>query len=274
MRARTRDGTEIAYTLRGNTDAGQRIVLVHSLAMDQRFWGPVAEHLPNASILLYDCRGHGESGRPAGPYSVAMHADDLVDLLDHVGWESAVVGGASMGGCIAIQFAGTYPQRTTALAMIDTTAWYGANAPHEWEERAQRALQSGLGGMTEFQTKRWFSDAFRAAEPELVCQCAQIFLRNDVRAYAETCRMLGAFDGRALLPNITVPAAIVVGEEDYATPLAMAEALHAAVASSTLNVISGARHLTPIECPDRIASELTGLLHRAQRSLKSQRETV
>ena len=272
MKARTRDGTEIAYTLRGNANAEQRVVLVHSLGMDQRFWGPVAERLtPKASVLLYDSRGHGESDIPAGPYSVAMHADDLADLLSHVGWDTALVGGASMGGCIAIQFAGTYPQRTTAIAMIDTTAWYGENAAREWEERAQRALQSGLEAMIEFQTKRWFSDAFRAAEPEVVRQCAQIFLRNDVRAFAETCRMLGAFDGRKLLANIGVPAAIVVGEEDYATPRAMAEALHAAIPSSTLNVISAARHLTPIECPDRIAEELGVLLNRSK---KGHRETV
>lgn len=272
MKVRTRDGTEIAYTLLGDANAEQRVVLVHSLAMDQRFWGPVAERLtPKASVLLYDCRGHGASDIPAGPYSAAMHADDLADLMAHVGWDTALVGGASMGGCIAIQFAGMYPQRTTAIALIDTTAWYGENAAHEWEERAQRVLQSGFEAMVEFQTKRWFSDAFRASEPEVVRQCAQIFLRNDARAFAETCRMLGAFDGRKLLPNITLPAAIVVGEEDYATPRAMAEALHAAIPSSTLNVIAAARHLTPVECPDRIADEISGLLERSKRS---RRETV
>jgi 3-oxoadipate enol-lactonase len=274
-RARARDGTGIAYTLSGNADAKHGIVLVHSLAMDQRFWEPVAERLmPLASILLYDCRGHGESDIPPGPYSVGMHADDLADLLAQVGWDSALVGGASMGGCIAIQFAGTYPERTTGLAMIDTTAWYGANAPKEWEERAQRALQSGFEGMVEFQATRWFSDTFRAAHPEVVRQCVEIFLRNDVRAYAETCRMLGAFDGRKLLASIAVPAAIVVGEEDYAAPRPMAEALHAAVAGSTLTVIPGVRHLTPIECPDRIASELSGLLDRSNRSLRRQRDTI
>lgn len=272
MKVHTRDGTLIAYTLRGDAGAEHRIVLVHSLGMDRQFWGPVAERLaPKASVLLYDCRGHGVSDIPAGSYSTTMHADDLADLLSHVGWGTALVGGASMGGCIAIQFAGTYPQRTTALALIDTTAWYGENAAQEWEERAQRALQSGFDAMVDFQIKRWFSDAFRAAEPEAVRQCAQIFLRNDVRAFAETCRMLGQFDGRRLLPHITVPAAVVVGEEDYATPRAMAEALHAALASSTLNVISAARHLTPVECPDRIADEIGGLLNRSK---KSRRETV
>ena len=196
-RARVRDGTGIAYTLHRNADSDRRAVLVHSLAMDQKFWKLVAEQLVHrTSILLYDCRGHGESDKPRGEYSGALFADDLADLLAHVGWNSALVAGASMGGAVAIQFAGTYPERTSGLGLIDTTAWYGPNAPKDWEARAERALKNGLEELVEFQTTRWFSSAYLAAKPEIVRQCVQTFLRNDVQAYAQTCRMLGAFDGR------------------------------------------------------------------------------
>src|SRR6478752_3600745 len=93
------------------------VVLIHSLAMDRRFWQPVAERLAShAPVLVYDCRGHGESDKPAGPYTVELFARDLADLLDRVGWSSALVAGASMGGCIALAFAAAYPARTAALA--------------------------------------------------------------------------------------------------------------------------------------------------------------
>jgi 3-oxoadipate enol-lactonase len=59
-----------------------------------------------------------------------------------------------------------------------------------------------------------------------------------------------------------MPVAVVVGGDDYATPVSMAQALHSAIPQSTLTIIEGARHLTPVECPDRIASELRGLLAR------------
>jgi 3-oxoadipate enol-lactonase len=59
-----------------------------------------------------------------------------------------------------------------------------------------------------------------------------------------------------------MPTAIVVGEEDYATPVVMARQLHDAIPQSTLRVIPGARHLTPIEFPDRIAAELRDLFGR------------
>jgi 3-oxoadipate enol-lactonase len=235
------------------------VVLIHSLAMDRNFWRPVAERLDGV-VLLYDCTGHGESAKPAGPYTVEGFADDLARLLDHVGWDSALVAGASMGGCVALAFSGKYAKRVRALGLVDTTAWYGPDAARQWEERAQKALDGGLEALVDFQVTRWFSDRFRAAHPEVVSQCVATFLRNDVRAYAATCRMLGAADLRPVLRGIRVPTAVVVGEEDYATPLAMASELHRNIEGSTLTVLKNARHLTPLEKPAELASELMELL--------------
>ena len=234
-------------------------MLIHSLAMDRGFWRPVAERM-DCAVLLYDCTGHGESPKPAGPYTVEGFADDLARLLDAVGWERALVAGASMGGCVALAFAAKHAARVQSLGLVDTTAWYGPDAPRQWEERAQKALQSGMQALVDFQVTRWFSDDFRAAHPEVVSQCVATFLENDVKAYAATCRMLGAADLRQSLGRIRVPTAVVVGDEDYATPLAMAEALHKGIAGSTLAVLKKARHLTPLERPDEVAAELRRLL--------------
>ena len=260
-----RDGTRLVYEIHGRDDGRPRLVLIHSLGMDRFFWERVIPIVADdAAILAYDCRGHGASGKPKGPYRVEQFADDLADLLDHVGWRSAVVAGASMGGCIALAFAIRHAGRVSALGLVDTTAWYGPDAPKNWEQRANAALASGLSSLTDFQVTRWFGDKFRADNPQVVKDCVDTFLRNDVAVYAETCRMLGACDLRAGLASIKAPTAIVVGEEDYATPLAMAEAMHNAISSSTLTVLPGARHLTPLERPDQIASELDQLLQRSR----------
>jgi 3-oxoadipate enol-lactonase len=248
-----------AYTLAGNPRSRRRAALIHSLAMDREFWRPVAERM-DAAVLLYDCTGHGASPKPAGPYSAEGFADDLSRLLDHLGWGSTLVAGASMGGCVALAFIERYPQKASALGLVDTTAWYGADAPRQWEERAQKALRGGMKALVDFQVTRWFSDAFRAAHPAVVSQCVATFLGNDVHAYAETCRMLGAADLRDVLPRIAVPTAVMVGEDDYATPPAMAQQLHRAIRGSTLTVLRGARHLTPLERPQEIAAHLRRLL--------------
>ncbi|MDB5603610.1 MAG: alpha/beta hydrolase [Bradyrhizobium sp.] len=259
-----RDGTTIAYTVSGTNNNRCRVALVHSLALDGEFWRPVADILSgHASVLTVDCRGHGASGKPAGPYSLAQFADDVADVMDAVGWSSAVVAGASMGGCVAISFAARHWMRATALGLFDTTAWYGPEAPKQWEERALRSVAGGMASLVEFQKTRWFSDAFRAQNRDVVDRTVAKFVKTDPKAYAETCRMMGAFDLRPKLAGLRMPTRIAVGEEDYATPIEMAKALHVGITGSELNIIPGGRHLMPLEFPQRVAAEIDLLLEKA-----------
>lgn len=255
----TRDGTRLAYRLSGQTGSQARVALVHSLAMDASFWAPVAERLAGkAAILTYDCRGHGASDKPKGPYTVEQFGDDLSDLMAHVGWPSAVVAGASMGGCVALAFAIRHPAKTKGLGLFDTTACYGD--PKAWAERGDAALKNGLASLTAFQVTRWFGDEFREKNPDVVKAALDTFLANDLAAYAETCRMLGTADVRAGLGSIKVPTRVLVGEEDYATPPKMAEELNRGIAGSVYTLLPKARHLTPLEFPDKIAAELEALI--------------
>ena len=260
----TSDNCSIAYTLRpAPKPSAPRLALIHSLALDGSIWNGVAAKLDGqAEILTYDCRGHGQSDRVSGPFTADQFAGDLAELLDQVGWSAAAVAGCSMGGCVAQAFAGLNPTRVTALGLIDTSAWYGPDAPKNWRERAAVARSKGLAGMVEFQVSRWFSDQFRIANPELVNEMIKVFLANDVDCYAATCIMLGEADLRSYLPSLKIPVTVIVGEEDYATPVAMSRHLHEAIGDSTLTILPGGRHLTPVECPDQIAAQLSGLIAR------------
>lgn len=261
---KTSDGCTIAYKLRpARTADSPRMVFIHSLALDAGIWSGVAARLgDHAQVLTYDCRGHGQSERRAGSYSTGLFARDLAELLDRVGWQTATVTGCSMGGTVAQAFAGLYPSRVSALGLVDTTAWYGEDAPKTWGERAATARAKGLATLIDFQVTRWLSDTFRAAHPEMVRALTEVFVANDVDCYAASCELLGNADLRPYLSSMRMPAAVVVGEEDYATPIASARHLHQSIQDSTLTIIPGARHLTPVECPDQIASELLTLVGR------------
>ncbi|MGE3244860.1 MAG: alpha/beta fold hydrolase [Beijerinckiaceae bacterium] len=262
MQAKTRDGVAIDYELVGDASSQKRVALVHSLAMDKEFWRPVANLLAKsgACSLIYDCRGHGTSSKPAGPYTAEQFAADLADLLDAAGWDKAYVAGASMGGVVSIAFGQQFPQRAKGLGLFDTTAWYGETAPKDWAGRAETAKKEGLAGLIAFQKTRWFSDAFRENNADVVDGCIDVFLSNEVPAYAEACNMLGNADLRAGLSAMKMPVRIAVGEEDYATPVPMSQALHDALPGSSMNVIKNGRHLTPLEVPDVIAGELKALM--------------
>jgi len=266
--ATSADGTRITFAhYPASATVRQRVALLHSLAMDHTFWDGVVNALDdNIEIIAIDARGHGRSDKPAGPYTTELFADDLEAIFATVRWESAVVAGASMGGCVTLAFAGKYPQRVAGLGLIDTTAWYGEDAIVAWEERGQKAIAGGMTALAGFQKKRWFGDAFIEAQPKLVEESLDVFFRNDPEPYLETCRMLGNGDSRNVLDKIDVPTAILVGEEDYATPIAMAEQMNAAIANSTLEIIKAARHYTPIEVPEIIASALNDVFNRIDQS--------
>jgi 3-oxoadipate enol-lactonase len=261
------DGCSIAYTLHtASEQSGERsrIALIHSLALDRSFWdGVVPLLISHADVLTYDCRGHGKSGRAKMTFTPELFARDLAGLLDHLHWPEATVAGCSMGGCVAQAFAGLYPDRTRALALIDTTAWYGPTAPEAWRERAQTAANKGLQALSEFQATRWVSDAFRQKHPEEIRAKMAVFLANDIDCYIATCEMLGDADLRHYQPAMRMPASVIVGEEDYACPVAMSEQMLEAMANATLSVLPGVRHLTPIECPAIIADEMLALMKRS-----------
>ena len=111
---------------------------------------------------------------------------------------------------------------------------------------------------------RAFNDCFRLRTKtnEPLRRLAALFVANDLDCYAASCALLGSVDVRPYLASFRMPVAIAVGEEDYATPVTMARQLHEAIPQSTLTILARARHLTPIERPEQIASELLALLRR------------
>ena len=126
-RLKVRDGTQLAYELRGRVGDAPPVVLIHSLGMDRTFWNAVTPPLAQTTaVLLYDCRGHGQSDKPKGPYRIEQFANDLADLMDGVGWRSAVIAGASMGGCAMKKFSFTIcadPENTIQTNDAANTAW-------------------------------------------------------------------------------------------------------------------------------------------------------
>ena len=262
------DGTRLAYTRHAAPRPGApRLALIHSLGLDRSIWDDVVAALGGeAEILAYDNRGHGRSDRRAGSFTAESFARDLVELLDHVGWTKVTIGGCSMGGCVAMACAGLYPARVAALGLIDTTAWYGADAAVQFRQRAEAARAKGMAGMIDFQLTRWFSDAFRTARPDVLERLSAVYVANDFDCYAASCALLGDVAVRANFPALQMPVGILVGEEDYATPVEMARQLHEAMPHSTITVLPKARHLTPVERPDAVAELLRGLLQEVEPS--------
>jgi len=113
---RAADGTELFYVTDGD---GPRtpIVLVHGLFCSYRLFDRLTRRLGDRLVIRPDVRGHGQSERPLDPkrYRWSTFGDDVVDLLDHLGIERAIVGGLSLGANIALSVAERHLDRCAGL---------------------------------------------------------------------------------------------------------------------------------------------------------------
>jgi 3-oxoadipate enol-lactonase len=228
---------------------GEPVVLLHPLALSGEVWRPFAGELAGHAVYAPDLRGHGGTGWDGAPFTVDDLAGDVVAILDGLGLASAHLVGLSLGGSVAVTLAGRFPGRVRSLVLADTTAWYGEDAPATWAQRAERALSVPRAEQVPFQVDRWFTEPFRAARPDEVDRVAGIFTVTDSAAHAAASTALGALDARPLLPSVTAPALVLVGEEDYATPPDMARELATRIPGARLRVLSGLRHLSLVERP-------------------------
>ena len=242
------------------------ILFVHALALDGDMWQGVAKAIEamkpsfTGAIYAIDCRGHGKSEATVAEFSTKQFADDLLCVLKAVGATSAHIVGCSMGGTVALSFAGQFPIQTASITVIDASIWYGLDAQTNWEKRAQTALEGGMEALIEFQRPRWFSSEFIETQALFVADALEIFTANQIASYVKSCRMLGKADEREIIKNYLGPAMVIVGEEDYATPLSMAEDIAARIPHSKLRVIPKTRHFTPLEAPELVAKYILEII--------------
>src|SRR6202012_5596158 len=146
------NGIQTHHVLTGKPGA-PTVILSHGLAADLSMWEPQLDTLSrNFSVLTYDIRGHGGSSATPGDYSLALLAQDVVTLLDHLGVEKAHYIGLSLGGMIGQYLGAWHGERLASLTLCATTS----EAPKaSWEARVLEAREIGVAPLVEATVDRW-----------------------------------------------------------------------------------------------------------------------
>jgi pimeloyl-ACP methyl ester carboxylesterase len=112
-------GYRLSYLLAGDPQAPV-VLLLHGMVSDATTWDRAIEPLAALGyrVIALDLLGHGESDKPATGYGLADFAALINAFLDEQGISSAVIGGHSLGGAIAMQFAHHYPTRSDGLVLV------------------------------------------------------------------------------------------------------------------------------------------------------------
>jgi 3-oxoadipate enol-lactonase len=233
---------------------GEAVLLSHAIGMDRRMWDGLVPVLQERfRVIVPDSRGHGLSPVPPRPYSLDAMADDARDLLDHLGIAKAHWVGLSMGGMVGMAFALRHPARLGRLVLANTTSTYGPEGPKNWDARIAAIEKGGLESIGDMVMQRYFSEGFRAREPQFVADTRARFLETAPQGYLGCCDAIRELDFSRDLGRIRAATLVIAGEEDIGTPVAMSEAIAKGIPGARLAVIPHAAHLSALEKPAQFA---------------------
>ncbi len=115
------NGIKICYEIYGKDD-NYPIILIHGYGGKQSAWiAQIPDLSKKYKVITFDLRGTGKSDRPNIPYTMEMLAGDINGLMNYLQIDKAHLGGRSLGGMIAQNFALIYPERVNKLILITTT---------------------------------------------------------------------------------------------------------------------------------------------------------
>jgi 3-oxoadipate enol-lactonase len=195
--------------------------------------------------------------------SAAAHV--LVEM-DNLGWQKAVFVGLSMGGYVIFRLWNLEPERFAGMVLADTRATPDTPEGARLRlEQAERIRREGMQFFPEATLKGHLGATTHARRPELVAQVRQAQLEADPSRVAKSLEALARRpDSVPLLSSITVPALVLVGEEDTLTPPSDARQMATQIPDSRMLILPEAGHLSNLENPKAFNTALRGFLAELQ----------
>lgn len=260
-------GIELAYEEAGA--GGPAVLLLHGFLFSGAMWrGQLEAFSAEHRVVAPDLRGHGRTTVVAeGAATMEEMARDAAALLDELGIERVTLGALSMGGYVAFAFYRLFRERVRALVLADTRAESDTDdARRAREEMRRTALESGMDAIADSMTRKMLAPATLASRPETVAFVREMILRTPAAGAAAALRGMAARpDQTSLLPEIDVPALVLVGGEDAITPPRSSEAMARAIPGARFEVVEGAGHASNVERPAEFNRALADFLKDVKR---------
>lgn len=209
----------ISYSVYGK---GKPVLLIHGFAEDGTIWeNQVSRFKEDFRLIVPDLPGSGKSDFIPEVFSMDDHADMLEQLLKEEDIEAADIIGHSMGGYIALAFAGKYHERMTGLCLFHSTAYADTEEKIESRRKSiQFIKQNGSLKFLQQATPNLFSDQTKNEHPEMVEEIINRYSNfnpNSLVHYYEA--MIQRPDRSEVLRKIPKPVLFIAGEHDSAIPI-------------------------------------------------------
>jgi 3-oxoadipate enol-lactonase len=238
------------------------VMLAHALGCDLAMWDDLANALAaDCRVICYDQRGHGGSTSPAGATSMAQLADDAAALLRELDSGPVLWIGLSLGGMVGQEVALRHPALVCALVIANSTSAYPEAAQAMWQARIDAVRAGGIEAIADAVMGRYFHDGFRSTHAATVARFRRRLVATDALGYIACCDAVAKVDTTARLSQVQAPTLVIAGALDAGTPLAMSEAMVAAIPNARLLVLDDASHLSAIEQPAAFAQAIDVFSH-------------
>jgi 3-oxoadipate enol-lactonase len=253
------NGINLYYETTGH---GQPLVFIHGLGSSTRDWqDQVAAFSGTYQVTTLDLRGHGQSDKPKGPYSMAMFAADSAGLLDRLGLGTCHLVGLSLGGGVAFQLALDFARQVKTLTIVNSAPIGLEDSPAgraEVDRRTAIVRQVGMKAMGQALSPNLFPAEGQADLRETF---NQRWSENDPDAYLEALLSMVGWSVMPRVGAITCPALILAADQDY-TPVALKQSYAALMPKAELVVIPDSHHALPMEKPAEFNRALGDFLAR------------
>lgn len=259
---KTADPVSIAYEMQGS---GPLVVFLHGIGGNRTNWYGQLDHFSDSfCAVTWDARGYGASVDSPQTLKFTDYADDLLRLLDHLQVERAHLVGLSMGGMILQDFYSRYADRVATLSLADTSAGFGSASDAERRDFLARRLDPLEKGLTPKDIAPGVVQVLASpyATPAVREQLIASLSALRPEPYKQALHAIVTTDFRSVLPKITVPTLVIVGDDDVVTPPPASEFLAANIPGAALIRIPQAGHLTNIEKPKEFNAALRSFLER------------
>ena len=249
----------VAYDLDG-PDNAPTVMLAHCFAADRDFWRPHLTALAGFRVLRFDARGHGQTSRPDGPYTVGDMADDAIALMNRLGIAQAHYVGVSMGGMVGQHLGFGHGDRLRSLTLLNTAPRYSSSQQRLWRDRAAEVLNHGAEHLHDPMMRRWFTDREVDADGPGYIYMSAAFHRFHPETFAACALAIADLDTVDQLPQIRTPTMVIAALDDPGIPRKMSKLMAAQIPDATLHWLAPARHLASLEHVKTFNSQLRHFL--------------
>jgi pimeloyl-ACP methyl ester carboxylesterase len=244
------------------------IILLHGFGASEFSWRKVMEPLSSiGSVYAYDRPGFGLTDRPLAkdwndenPYSLRGQKQMLLDFMNEMGIEKAVLVGNSAGGTVAMLIALENPEKVSTLILVDSSWRDSPNgALLAWQKWILNTPQAArLGPLFMRSIRKWGTELIKTAWhdpdkiPAGVVEGYQKPLQahNWDRALFEILKAREPLNLESRMNELTVPVMVISGDDDRIIPTEDSRLLASLIPGAELIILPACGHVPQEECPN------------------------